>query len=340
MKPSRQTAAWQTAIPAALALAAGGCVYDRSILAPASDSAGLLAALGWPVFVGFTVVTAVMWGLLAWVAWRRTGTLAEHAPADSGGGRWWVLLGGFLVPVATFAVIFVAALQTMAAVPMPMTERPPDVRVIGHQWWWEIEYLYGELPEHFASANELHIPVGRPVEIELQSVDVIHSLWVPRLGGKTDLVPGQTGRMRLMADRAGEYPGACSELCGAQHANMKIVVVAHEPDEFERWLAHERSPGAEPETAAEERGRELFEHRACVACHTVRGSTALATVGPDLTHVGRRRRIGTSLPNQTATLHAWIVNAPSLKPGVRMPALPEFRGDELHDLVAYLEHLQ
>src|SRR5205814_7082516 len=193
--------------------------------------------------------------------------------------------------------------------------------VLGHQWWWEVQYRMGDPNQYVATANEIHIPVGRPVDLQLVSADVIHSFWAPRLHGKVDLVPGMDNRIRLQADRPGVYQGACAEFCGLQHAHMRFVVVAEEPAAFEAWLDHERKPAAEhPPTAEAKHGKALFEGGACLLCHTVRGTNARGTVGPDLTHFAQRALIGAAFPQNVATLHAWVTNAPSLKPGALMPA--------------------
>lgn len=325
----------------ALGLAASACVVDRSTLSPAGPAARRLADLGWPVLLFFLATCVVLWLLLLWLALRRRGSLDEHAPAGEGGGIGWILVGGIAIPALSFGVVFVMTLDTMAAFPVHAGHHAPEVRVIGHQWWWEVQYLGGSLPDRVTTANEIHLPVGRPVEIELLSYDVIHSLWVPRLHGKVDLVPGHVNHVVLQADAPGIYPGACAELCGKQHANMRLLVVADQPEAFERWLAGQRAVAREPGTAEQTRGRDVFQQAACPLCHTVRGTRALATVGPDLTHLASRRTLGSaSLPNDVATLHAWVVDAPSLKPGVRMPALHEFTGPQLHDLVAYLRSLE
>ena len=191
------------------------------------------------------------------------------------------------------------------------------------------------------TANEVHIPVGQPVDLQLVSADVIHSFWAPRLHGKVDLIPGMDNRIRIQADEPGVYHGACAEFCGLQHAHMRFVVVAEEPAAFEAWLDNQRKPAVErPLTAAAQRGKALFNAGPCVLCHTVRGTDARGTVGPDLTHFAKRALIGAAFPQDVATLHAWVTNAPSLKPGTLMPALTQFSGSELQDLVAYLQTLQ
>jgi cytochrome c oxidase subunit 2 len=326
-------------------LVASGCVKARSTLAPAGPAARTLADLGWPLLIGFTGVSAIMWGLLVWVASRRTGTFAGHAPVHAKGGIGWVVIGGFVVPGIAFTAAYVATLGAMSAFPLDHA-RPshPQIRVVGRQWWWEVEYLIGDLPQHFKTANEIHVPTDRAIEIELDSADVIHSFWVPRLHGKVDLVPGYPNHIRIRAPIAGTYVGSCAEFCGLEHARMRMVVVAEPPEMFQRWLEQQRRPAAiaalgnDPAAA---RGAAVFEGAACPVCHSIAGTRAAASVGPDLTHIGSRTTLAAgSLPKDLATLHAWIMNAPALKPGVRMPALTQLPGPDLHDLVSYLEALR
>jgi cytochrome c oxidase subunit 2 len=330
-----------------------GCESHLSALSPAGPAARLLADLGWPILIGFLAVSAVMWALTLWAAVRRTGSLASHAPVDAKGGQRWIYLGGFAVPALAFSAIFFATLRTMSAFPVDHHaghhgaaeeqkggHRQADIRVLGHQWWWEVQYVGRGLQEFFITANEIHIPAGEPVDVELVSADVIHSLWAPRLHGKVDLVPGMNNFIRLQADRPGVYPGGCAEFCGLQHANMRFNVVADEPARYEGWLREQRAPAQEPKDALAQRGKKLFMSGPCVVCHTVRGTAARGSVGPDLTHLAGRSMIAASLPQDIANLHAWVINAPSLKPGTRMPALTQYSGDELHALVAYLQSLR
>ncbi|MCA1828732.1 MAG: cytochrome c oxidase subunit II [Myxococcales bacterium] len=324
-----------------LLLALAACSTERSALHPSGPAARLLADLGWPILVFFTVTSVAMWALVAWVATRRTGTLLEHDGPDAKGGQKWVVYGGFVVPGVAFSAIFVATLRTMSAFPMDHHQHHgADIRVVGHQWWWEVQYVRGSLNDFVATANEIHVPAGQQIDVELVSADVIHSLWAPRLHGKVDLIPGMDNFIRLQADRPGVYEGGCAEFCGLEHAVMRFKVIADEPAKFEQWLAHQREPAPEPSSAEARRGKELFEHGACALCHTVRGTVARATVGPDLTHLAGRSTIAAYLPRDVADLHAWIVNAPSLKPGTQMPALTHFTGEELHDLVDYLQTLK
>jgi cytochrome c oxidase subunit 2 len=190
------------------------------------------------------------------------------------------------------------------------------------------------------TANELHVPVGRPVLLELVSRDVIHSFWVPALHGKRDLIPGHDSTTYIQADRPGLFRGQCAEFCGAQHAKMGFLVVAQAPPEFETWLTRQRQAAPSIETAAATRGRDLFLRGTCAMCHTIAGTQAGATMGPDLTHLGSRATLGAAcLPNVREHLGQWILDAQQIKPGTRMPPNP-LGGDELEDLLSYLETLR
>jgi cytochrome c oxidase subunit 2 len=213
------------------------------------------------------------------------------------------------------------------------------VEIIGKQWWWEIRYHVGASSQPLISANELHIPTGRRIAIRLTSTDVIHSFWVPRLQGKTDLNPGMSTVSWIEADTAGVYGGRCAEYCGLQHARMALSVVAHEPEEFAAWLAHERLPAAEAADASAEQGRAVFI-RECSSCHTVRGIQANGRAAPDLTHLASRLSLAAgTLPNDSASLGGWIVHAQSIKPWSGMPSFP-LDADNLQVLLHYLQSLK
>jgi cytochrome c oxidase subunit II len=224
----------------------------------------------------------------------------------------------------------------------PAREKPVyTVAVVGHQWWWEIRYLDPDLSQRFVTANELHVPVDRPMRVQLTSADVIHSFWVPELQGKLDLIPGDTNVLTLKAHRPGVYHGQCAEYCGMQHAHMVLLVVADEPESFARWLSAQRAPATEPADSLAALGEQLFVSGPCALCHAVRGTPALAGVAPDLTHFGSRRTIGAgALPNSLGNLEGWIANAQAIKPGVRMPPITQFTGRELRAVATYVAGLR
>lgn len=325
---------------------------------PTSSSSSLAEALsGWPPPVldphgpFSNSVTTMAWVLIAlmtgifllvcaamWVALYGS----EELRAKLGGERvvkWFglVLPAGVLFVLLAWGTTLVAGLSTIRGDELRM-------RVSGNLYWWRVSYLDTAGREILADANELHIPVGRPVVLDMVSEDVIHSFWVPKLGGKMDMVPGRTNRLKLQADRAGVYGGQCAEFCGGAHSLMGFVVVAHEPAEWQRWLDARRAPppAAAPDTNEEvRRGRQLFGEVGCAACHRVAGTEAQGLSGPDLTHVGARRSLGAGiLPNNRGTLIGWIGDSQSIKPNNRMPAYRSLQAAELNALAAYMESLR
>jgi len=215
------------------------------------------------------------------------------------------------------------------------------IDVYGHQWWWEVEYPIDEQPYRMVrTANEIHVPLGAVVTVHATSRDVIHSFWAPNIHGKKDLVPGYQNDLTLQVDEAGTWRGQCAEFCGLQHAHMAFDIVAQSREDFDRWYQQQLSPAPEPASSQEAHGREVFLTHACVMCHTIRGTTASATVGPDLTHLASRSMIAAgTLKNTRGNLAGWISNAQSIKPGVRMPPNP-MPASDLNDLLAYLETLR
>jgi cytochrome c oxidase subunit 2 len=210
------------------------------------------------------------------------------------------------------------------------------VEVVGEQWWWRVTYP----DQNIETANEIRLPVGRPIEIGLDSDNVIHSFWVPQLAGKVDTIPGQHNTLRFTITKAGTYRGQCAEYCGLQHANMALLVIALPADEFDRWaLQHSQAPSG-PTSELQERGQLAFTSLPCAGCHTIRGTSATGTKGPDLTDFGERQSIGAeTVPNNTGNLAGWIVNSQSIKPGNQMPPISVGSG-ELQALIAYLQSLK
>ncbi|MBW4053755.1 MAG: c-type cytochrome [Proteobacteria bacterium] len=331
------------ALAAAGGLAAAGCSTPMNyMIGNAGVGARAIAWLGWQAIIAFCAATLVTWGFLFWFALRRRGRLSEHEPIDVHQGQAWILIGGFLVPIAVLIFLFVEMMVVLTSKTVAQPADPtPNIVVTGQQWWWNATYRFkGHPDEEVSLPTEIHIPVGRPMTIEVQSADVMHSFWVPKLNGKIDLIPGLRNYEVLEAVRPGTYLGQCASYCGEQHANMKFRVIAQRPKAYEAWLAHQRAPAAAPRTPQAIRGEQVFMTSACSLCHTIRGTPARGTVGPDLTHLASRTSIaGGMLPNDTADLEAWVTHAQSLKPGTPMPNVPQFSGANLRALVAYLQTL-
>lgn len=328
-----------------------GCDLPQTTLTGQGPAATHIAALSWAMTITFCIATAIMWILLAIGFWKRRGTLAEHAPIDAKEhGELWIAIGGLAIPFVVLMVFFILGLSLLSDFPIhgktamaANSEESirPEILIIGHQWWWEIHYLNSDPSKEFTSADEIHMPVGRPVYIEVETADVMHSLWLPHLHGKVDMIPGVPNYILIQASKPGNYYGQCAEYCGAQHAHMRLLAVAQEPAAYTAWLQQQLDPGSQPKTPQEVAGEQIFLSGPCSMCHAVRGTSAGGSVAPDLTHIGSRQYIGAdSFPNNNAYLEAWITHAQSLKPDCLMPNLTQFTGTQLQDLVAYLRNLQ
>lgn len=246
--------------------------------------------------------------------------------------------------VAVSALILIGLLIASVATGRAVLSLPPpdalSIDVVGHQWWWEIQYNDPVPSRTFRTANEIHIPVGHPVRVRTRSSDVIHSFWVPNLHGKRDLIPGYPSETWLQADRPGVFRGQCAEFCGHQHANMALVVVAEPPDAFEVWRAAQLLTPPPPSRPLLRRGQEVFLSLPCPTCHTIAGTPAGGKTAPDLTHLASRRTLAAgTLPNNRGHLAGWILDPQNVKPGNKMPAVA-LQPDDLQALLAYLESLR
>ncbi|HET7566142.1 MAG TPA: cytochrome c oxidase subunit II [Gemmatimonadaceae bacterium] len=321
-------------------LLAAACAEAPSTLRPASAPAHRLFVLQWWL-IGIALAVMLIIGVLLLVPLRHRIRTVADAPLEEGGSTRPIAIGVVISALILIAV-FIYSAVVLAADAKPDTPPKLAVKVIGHRWWWEVQYLNADssdVHENVIGANEIHIPVGEPVRILGMSADVIHSFWVPQLQGKIDLIPGQTNVFWIRADTAGRYRGQCAEYCGLQHAHMIFWVVAQSRADFDAWLAHARAPAAAPKTPIETEGQQAFLASSCVLCHTVRGTRAGGTLGPDLTHVGSRLTIGAgTLTNTPGNLAGWIENAQSIKPGVDMPRL-DLPPATLRQILAYLESL-
>ncbi len=331
------------ALPA-LGLLVSGCSGEQSAMDPAGPQAARIYGL-WLLYLGVCVV--IYGGVLLLVlrgALRRGQSGAPEGPdlappADR--ERWLVrsVAGAVALTVVILFVLMIGDFATGRAIRSLADPDTLTIRLTGHQWWWEVRYEDSTPSRIVTTANEIHIPVGRAVQVELLSADVIHSFWVPNLHGKRDMIPGHPTRVYLKADRPGTFKGQCAEFCGYQHANMRFVVVAEPEEQFGRWLDARRQPAAEPVTEGQRRGRQVFLGSTCLMCHAIRGTVAMSRAGPELTHIGDRPLIGCVVPNTRGDLAGWIVDPQHLKPGVKMPLNP-LRPEELNPLLDYLESLK
>jgi len=321
-----------TALASVAVVLLTGChsEHNQSVLHPASPASEHIAWLWWVLFGVCTAVFVAVMILLALAIAPRSRQPVPRSPI----GNKFIVVCGIVLPAMILFGLLVATLRAQVALQMPRTEM--TVRVTGHMWWWEVEY-----PDHgIITANEIHLPVGEPVRVELVSADVIHSLWVPNLQGKMDLLPDKINVTWLAAERSGVFRGQCAEYCGVQHALMGLVVVASPRAEFDQWVADRQQPEAVEETELVRRGREVFFESTCHNCHSIAGSEAVGIRGPDLTHLASRQTLGAGLlPNNRGNLSGWISNPQALKPGNLMPHT-HIESEDFQALIAYLESLK
>lgn len=288
------------------------------------------ALLGMAVLVLGVVLTSLLVGLFGPAKWK----------ARLGRERL-VWIGGLGFPVVVLTALLVWGLGLTSHLTEPAAGDELRIRVTGEMWWFRVAYLDDQGRERFQSANEVVIPVGRPVVFELESADVIHAFWVPRLAGKVDMIPGRRNVLRLQADEPGAYGGQCAEYCGGPHAFMGFMVRAIPAEAFDRWLEREAEPRPAPTDPLRTRGLQVFMDNGCAACHAIRGTPAAGLAGPDLSSVGSRAMIGSGiLANNRGTLAGWIADSQTIKPGNRMPTYRTLSGEELQAVSAYLEGLR
>lgn len=316
-----------------------GCSMPAETFDPVSSRGRSISDLFIVALILSAVVFVPLMGLLTYIVIRfRSRPDADEPRVVGQTGRWqaaWI--GGMLL---LFAVLGAFMIRTINIVDAPASSSAITIEVIGHQWWWEFRYPDSDV----VTANELHVPVGKPLRLEIEGADVIHSFWVPEFGWKKDGIPGRTNTMAVEVDRPGVYDGACTEFCGAQHAWMRVRVVAEPEAAFDGWIDQQRQPAAEPPSEIARRGEDVFLANTCMSCHTVRfaaGSETPGGVGPDLTHFGSRETLGSGiLPNTPENLRAWVQNADGVKPHVLMPGFEGLSDEEIEALVRYLEGLE
>jgi cytochrome c oxidase subunit 2 len=294
--------------------------FARSILS-------IYALITWFTIAIFVVVMAVMLYVIIRQRDRGDGALPRQVHGHTALEIGWTIAPALVllfIAVPTIQVIFRTQAPAMAAGALEVTVR-------GKQWWWEFHYP----TLNITTANELHLPVGQPVLFRLEGPDVIHSFWVPQLGGKRDVVPGRINTLAFTPEVPGEYPGQCVEFCGASHANMRLVAFVHPREAWDAWVRGQQAPAAEPGGE----GASLFAKTACVGCHTIRGVSA-GVVGPDLTHFGSRRTMAAGMfPNTVENVAAFIKNPTAMKPGAKMPALG-LTDEQARAVATYLLSLQ
>jgi cytochrome c oxidase subunit 2 len=328
---------------ASFALMGGACARNAPLdsLRPAGPIAREIDGLWDLVFIIAVVVFVLVEGLLVIALFKFRERKGDTEAPSQVHGNTRLEIAWTIAPAVLLAVLAVPTVLTIFSL---ASERPNALRVdvTGQQWWWQYEYP----EEKVVTANELHIPTGRPIRLALHSKDIIHSFWVPRLGGKQDVVPGRINHVTIQADRPGEYAGTCTEYCGLSHANMRLKVFAHDPDDFDSWIEDQLEDAVRPEGGLAARGERIFQQQQCVTCHAIRfdGSKAEGTTGPDLTHFASHTSFAGAIFERTdENLAEWLRDAPARKPGSKMPAGVATMGlteDDIEALVAYLQSLR
>jgi cytochrome c oxidase subunit II len=339
----------RVALPAvALSLLVSCAGHQQSAVDPAGPQSGRIDTLWWSFFwllgIIFIIVMVV---LLLTLTRRHRGIEQEplentHRPSEQTDLRMRrIVTGATIITILTLFVLIVASVGTGKAIAdLGFKKNPLTIQITGIQWWWQIQYMSSDPSQSVVTANEMHIPVGRPVQILGLSQDVIHSFWVPNLHGKRDLIPSRSTNEWIEADRPGVYRGQCAEFCGMQHAHMALWVIAEPEDKFEAWMRAQLQPAVPPSSPDTQRGQQVFLNHACIFCHQIRGTTAAGQNAPDLTHFGSRRGIAANtVPNTKGNLAGWIVDPQSTKPGNHMATIA-VDSTELQPLIDYLESLK
>nr|WP_246105253.1 cytochrome c oxidase subunit II [Rhodoligotrophos appendicifer] len=326
---------WLATSPVVVALAASGCAGNQSAFAPTGIDADRINLLFWIMtLAGGVILLAVM--ILTALVIARPAWFRRRIANDR-----FVIGAGIVFPMVTLTVLLTYGLLMMrAGAPLAAGQETLRIAVSGEQWWWRVTYRDSR-GQQMESANEIRIPVGRPVALELTTADVIHSFWVPNLAGKLDMIPGRTNVLTLQATEKGISRGQCAEYCGGAHAMMSLHVVALPENEFQDWWLREAAPASGPDYAEQQWGRQVFLESGCGSCHTVRGTPAQGKIGPDLTHVGSRLSLAAAtLPNDAEAFARWIRDNQHIKPENRMPGYTIFSVEQLAVLAAYLEGLK
>jgi cytochrome c oxidase subunit 2 len=320
------------------------CRGVQTMLDPAADQAGDIGVIWRTMLVVCGVMYVLVLAFLGWAMWRARNVRAEPAEPPAAGHTvaeprlergltgWVALVVAGLVLLVTVSFLVDRSLAEVGP-------RPLRIKVTANQWWWQVEYQGDTPDQNFTTANELHLPAGRPAVLELHAEDVIHSFWAPNLAGKTDLIPGRTNYMAIKPLRVGYFRGQCAEFCGLEHALMAFDVKVETPAQFDAWRRHQLQPAAPPTDPAAQQGQQVFVTKACVMCHRIDGTDAGGTTGPDLTHLMTRDHIAAGArPNTRGDLAGWIADPQGIKPGTTMPRV-SLSSDELNAVATYLETL-
>lgn len=319
------------------ALLTAGCTPGpQDALAPVGPVGAMESGLYNLIFGIAVVVFVIVEGLLIYAVLRYRQRPGDGIPVQVHGNTK-LEIAWTIIPVLILVGVAIPTLTTIAsAAGTPPGRDVLNVKVIGHQWWWEFQYP----DQNVVTADELHIPIGTKVALTVVSADVIHSFWVPKLGGKLQAIPNRVNTMWFEADQAGTYHGQCYQLCGTSHANMRFIVVAESKADFAKWIADQQANAVTPSGGEAAKGAQVFATGPCVGCHTIRGTNAKAKIGPDLTHFGSRQTIaGAILENNPKNLAMWLHDPPAVKPGSLMPNY-HLTNDQVNALVAYLESLK
>jgi len=326
----------------------------QSAIDPAGPQAGRISKLWWLMFYVCSVVfvLVIIAALIAVVRSRSKQSKAARVEKITDKPKLSLskaeeqrmtrtVQGAVAVTVVILFVFLIASFSIGRSLSSDMENKGlVTIEVTGHQWWWEVRYMDTNPSKIFTTANEIHIPVGQPVTLKLHSTDVIHSFWVPNLNGKKDLIPGKDATIWLQADQAGVYRGQCAEYCGLQHAHMALFVFAEPVDKFNAWMDAQRAESVAPSNESEQRGQQVFLTSPCIMCHTIQGTQANATTGPNLTHVASRSTIAAgTLPFTRGHLSGWIVDSQSIKPGNHMPPIA-LNSEDVQALLDYLQSLK
>jgi len=321
---------------ATIVLALTACGRSPSMLSPHSPEARRIASTWWLMFALAVAVYIVVAALIA-IAVLRRGENVDDQRRRRFENRF-ILIGGLVIPIAILGITAVATVVVANDLAPAAAATQPQVQITvkGEQWWWRIDYPH----DGVVTANEVHVPVGRKVDITLVSDNVIHSLWVPELNGKADMIPGQVNHLRFTATKTGRFEGRCAEFCGIQHARMEFVVFVDSAQDYQDWLATNGSRTADATRAAAQRGEQLLVTSSCAGCHTVSGTPAQGVLGPDLTHIASRKTLGAgTIDNTPDGLAKWLDDTQSLKKGAHMPEV-DLTAEQISDLVEYMKTLR